>query len=62
MLVLSRKNNEAVVIQDNIKVIVLGVQGQQVRLGFEAPPEISVHRSEVYAKIQQGKNHAKQVK
>jgi len=51
MLVLGRKNNEAVLIQNDIKVIVLGVQGQQVRLGFEAPPEISIYR-EVFKKIQ----------
>ena len=51
MLVLSRKLNESIVINDNVVVTVLGVQGDRVRLGIEAPGEIPVHRQEVYAKM-----------
>ncbi len=52
MLVLSRKLNESIVINDNVVVTVLGVQGDRVRLGIEAPAEIPVHRQEVYEKMQ----------
>ena len=52
MLVLSRKLNESIVINDNIVVTVLGVQGDRVRLGIDAPGEIPVHRQEVYEKMQ----------
>ena len=52
MLVLSRKLNESVVINHDIVVTVLGVRGDRVRLGIEAPGEIPVHRQEVYDKMQ----------
>ena len=52
MLVLSRKLNESIVINDNVVVTVLGVQGDRVRLGIEAPGEIPVHCQEVYKKMQ----------
>ena len=52
MLVLSRKKNESIVINDNIVITVVEVRGDKVRLGIEAPREIPVHRSEVYAAIQ----------
>ncbi len=52
MLVLSRKLNESIVINENVVVTVLSVQGDRVRLGIEAPGEIPVHRQEVYEKIQ----------
>lgn len=55
MLILSRKPNEAIIINGNIKVIVLGAQGQQIRLGFEAPKNIEIHREEIFEKIQQQK-------
>ena len=51
MLVLSRKENEKVNIGDNIVVTVLGVRGDRVRLGFEAPREVDVHRNEIYEAI-----------
>ncbi len=51
MLVLSRKPNESIVINDNVVVKVLGVRGDTVRLGIEAPGEIPVHRQEVYEKM-----------
>lgn len=52
MLVLSRKKNEKIVIGDNIVVMVVEVRGDKVRLGIEAPKEVSVHREEVYDAIQ----------
>ena len=51
MLVLSRKKNESIVIDDNIVITVVEVRGDKVRLGIQAPKEIPVHRSEVYAAI-----------
>ena len=52
MLVLSRKLNESIVINDDIVITVLSVQGDRVRLGIEAPGEIPVHRQEVFEKMQ----------
>jgi len=52
MLVLSRKKNESIVIDDRIVVTVIEIRGDKVRLGIEAPREVSVHRSEVYDAIQ----------
>ncbi len=51
MLVLSRKKNERIVINDNIEIVVVEIRGDKVRLGVEAPPEIPVHRREVYEAI-----------
>lgn len=55
MLVLGRKLNETIIINDNIEVTVLEINRGQVRLGIAAPKEVSVHRSEVYDRIQQEK-------
>lgn len=52
MLILTRRIGESVVIGDKISVTVLGVKGNQVRLGVNAPRDVSVHREEIYAKIQ----------
>jgi len=51
MLVLSRNVGEALIIGDNIRVTVLKISGDQVRLGIAAPENISVHREEVYRRI-----------
>lgn len=51
MLVLSRKIGQRITVGDNIQVVVLDVQGNQVRLGIEAPREVAVHRAEVAARI-----------
>ncbi len=53
MLVLSRKKNESIVINDQIVVTVIEVRGDKVRLGIEAPKEVPVHRREVYDKIKE---------
>ena len=52
MLALTRKKGESIIINDNIEVIVLGVQGEQVKLGIVAPKTIPVHRKEIYEQIQ----------
>ena len=52
MLVLSRKKSERIVIDGNIIITVVDVRGDKVRLGIEAPREVSIHRSEVHAAIQ----------
>ncbi|TWT90570.1 hypothetical protein Mal64_09640 [Pseudobythopirellula maris] len=52
MLVLSRKKNESIVINDDITIVVVEIRGDKVRLGIEAPKEVPVHRSEVYDAIQ----------
>lgn len=51
MLVLSRKKNEAIVIDDKIKIVVVEIRGDKVRLGVEAPSDVPVHRQEVYDAI-----------
>ena len=52
MLVLSRKRNESVVINDQIVVTVIEVRGDKVRLGIQAPRDVPIHRSEVMSAIQ----------
>ncbi len=52
MLVLSRKRDEQIVINDNIVITVVDIRGDKVRLGIEAPIEVPVHRHEVYAAMQ----------
>ena len=52
MLVLSRRLGETLIIGDDVKVTVLGISGNQVRLGISAPKEVSVHREEIYQRIQ----------
>jgi carbon storage regulator len=51
MLVLSRKKDESVVINNDIRIVVVEIRGDKVRLGVEAPKEVPVHRSEVYEAI-----------
>ena len=52
MLVLSRRPNESIVINDKIVITVIEIRGDKVRLGIEAPRDVPVHRSEVYNAIQ----------
>lgn len=51
MLILTRSSQEVVRIGDDIRVVVLGIQGGQVRLGIDAPKTVAVHRDEIYQQI-----------
>ena len=53
MLVLSRKSNESIMIGSNIEIVVLGVEGDTVKLGIRAPREVDIHRKEIYIAIQE---------
>jgi carbon storage regulator len=53
MLALSRKKNEALVINNNIEIAILDVKGDQVKIGISAPKEVPVYRKEVYLQIQE---------
>jgi len=56
MLILTRRVGETLIIGDDVSVTVLGVRGNQVRLGVDAPKDIAVHREEIYQKIQNEKD------
>lgn len=53
MLALTRRKGESIIIGDNIEIVILGVQGEQVKVGINAPRAIPVHRKEIYEQIQQ---------
>lgn len=55
MLVLSRKKNESIVINENIVITIIEIRGDKVRLGIQAPRDVSIHRSEVYEAIKNGR-------
>jgi len=54
MLILSRRTDESIVIGDEVTITILSVKGKQVRVGITAPPDVSVHREEIYQRIQSG--------
>ena len=56
MLVLSRQRDESIIIGDDIEIVIVDVRGDKVRLGINAPREISVHRKEIYDAIQREKS------
>ena len=58
MLALSRKKNEALIINNNIEITILEIKGEQVKLGITAPREVPVYRKEVYVQIQEANKEA----
>ena len=58
MLILTRRSGEAVIVGDNVRIAVLDIRGNQVRLGVEAPREVTVHREEVYRRIVEEQGNA----
>ncbi len=58
MLVLSRKKDEKIIIGDNITLMVIEIRGDKVRLGIDAPKDVSVHREEVYNAIKRERHGA----
>ena len=59
MLILTRRINETLMIGDDVTVTVLGVKGNQVRIGIDAPKNVEVHRKEIYNRIQAKKDFPK---
>ncbi len=57
MLVLSRKKDEKIIIGDKITIMVIEIRGDKVRLGIDAPKEVTVHRQEVYEAIKREHDH-----
>jgi carbon storage regulator len=55
MLILTRRISESIIVGDDVKITVLGVKGNQVRLGIDAPKHLPVHREEIYERIQSEK-------
>lgn len=58
MLILTRKTNESIIINDNIEIVVVGIEDGKVKLGIKAPKEVDIHRKEVYETIQQENRQA----
>ena len=58
MLALSRKKNEAIIINNNVEVTILEVKGDQVKIGITAPKEVPIYRKEVYLQIQEANKEA----
>ena len=59
MLILTRRTGETLKIGDGVNVTVLGVKGNQVRIGVDAPKDVAVHREEIYDRIQKEKNNVR---
>jgi carbon storage regulator len=61
MLVLTRKKEQSIVINDNIEITILGIEGDQVRIGINAPKNVSIHRKEVFLEIQEENKKAAEI-
>ena len=61
MLVLTRKKDQSIIIGDNIEIAVIDIQGDQVRIGINAPKNVTIHRKEVYLMITEENKKASQV-
>lgn len=60
MLALSRKKDEAVIINDDIEITIIGIKGDQVKIGISAPKSVPIYRKEVYMQIQNANKEAAQ--
>lgn len=58
MLALSRKKNEALIINNNVEITILEIKGEQVKIGISAPKEVPIYRKEVYVQIQNANEEA----
>ncbi|WP_404356186.1 carbon storage regulator CsrA [Cytobacillus firmus] len=58
MLVLTRRSNESIVVNDDIEISILSIDGDQVKLGIKAPREVEIHRKEIYLQIQKENKEA----
>jgi len=61
MLALTRKKNEAIIVNNNIEITILEVKGDQVKIGISAPKEVPIYRKEVYVQIQNANKEATDV-
>ncbi|CAN7158042.1 carbon storage regulator CsrA [Paenibacillus sp. LjRoot56] len=61
MLVLSRRKDEAIMLGDDIEIVVLGMDGDQVRLGIKAPKSLQIYRKEIYAQVLSSNQEASKV-
>lgn len=61
MLVLRRKQNESIMIGDDIEITIMGIEGDQIKLGIDAPKNIEIHRKEIYIDIKEQNNAAASV-
>lgn len=55
MLILTRRVGESIIINNDVKISILGAKGNQIRLGIDAPKDVAVHREEVYQRLQEEK-------
>ncbi len=56
MLILSRRSGEAIIVDEKVTLTVLSIKGRQVRIGIDAPDDVSVHREEIYQRIKSGED------